>query len=324
MKILKTMQKIPAGILNVPMVACAIVNTFFPQALNIGGATTALFSTGTMTIIGIMLFVCGAQFRIEDVGATLKRGFILLITKFVIGIVVALLVMHYLGLDGFAGIPAIALIAAIATTNAGVYLAIVNQHGDAADRSAFGLMNLVSVPAVPILLLGLANGEGFDWMTVIATIAPFLLGMLVGNLDPDLRKFLAPGGTIILPFLGFCFGSVIDLRTVVSAGLSGLLLTALVLVINIPILLAVDKFILRQRGHSACGVVPTAGAAVAVPALYAASHAEYAQYASTAAAQIAMAVIITAIVMPYIANFLQKKSDKQEEPEETAKPAVQS
>lgn len=307
MKILATMQRIPAGILNVPMVACAVVNTFFPQALHIGGATTALFATGTMTVIGIMLFICGSQFRIEDLAATLKRGFVLLVAKLVIGVAVAVLVMKYLGIAGFAGIPAVALISAIATTNAGVYLAIVAQRGDGADRAAFGLMNLVSVPAVPILLLGLANGEGFDWMTVLATIAPFLLGMLVGNLDADLRKFLAPGGVIILPFLGFCFGSVIDLRAVVSAGLSGLLLTVLVLVINVPLLLAVDRFVLRRRGFAACGVVPSAGAAVAVPAIYAASHPAYAPFATTAAAQIAMAVIITAIVMPYLAAFLDAR-----------------
>jgi len=272
MKILATMQRIPAGILNLPMVACAVVNTVFPQALHIGGATTALFSTGTMTVIGLMLFICGSQFRVADLGATLKRGFVLLVAKLAIGVIVALLVMKYLGIGGFAGIPAVALISAIATTNAGVYLAIVTPHGDGADRAAFGLMNLVSVPAVPILLLGLATGEGFDWMTVLATIAPFLLGMLVGNLDADLRKFLAPGSVLILPFLGFCFGSVIDLRAVVSAGLSGLLLTLLVVAVNVPLLLVVDRFLLRRRGFAACGVAPSAGAAVAVPALYAAGH----------------------------------------------------
>lgn len=313
MKILKFMQSIPAGILNIPMIACAIVNTFFPQALKIGGATTALFSTGTMTIIGIMLFITGSQFRIEDVMPTLKRGVVLLIAKLVIGVAVAILVLRYLGLDGFAGIPSIALIAAIATTNAGVYLAIANQHGDAADRAAFGIMNFVSVPAVPILLLGIANGQGMDWMTVLATIVPFLIGMLVGNLDADLRKFLAPGSVIVLPFLGFCFGAVIDLRAVFSAGLSGLLLTVLVIVINVPVLLSVDRFILRQRGYSACGVVPTAGAAVAVPAIYAASHPAYQPYATTAAAQIAMAVVITAIIMPYLASYLNRRKQHGDE-----------
>ncbi|MFM2479542.1 2-keto-3-deoxygluconate permease [Celerinatantimonas sp. MCCC 1A17872] len=311
MKILKFMQKIPAGILNVPMIVCALVNTFFPHALHIGGATTALFSTGTMTVIGMMLFICGSQFKVADVMPTLKRGFVLFVTKIILGVVVAILVLDYLGPQGIWGIPAIALISAIATSNAGVYLAISNQHGDAVDRSAFGILNLVSVPAVPLLLMGLAGGQGLDYMTIIATLAPFFLGMLVGNLDADLRKFLAPGGVIVLPFLGFCFGSVIDLKEVFSAGFSGLLLTVIVLVINLPILLGVDRFILRRPGHAASGVVPTAGAAVAVPMLYAAHHSAYQQYATTAAAQIAMAVVITAIITPYIANFLAKKRHAQ-------------
>ncbi len=319
MKILKSMQRIPAGILNVPMIACAIVNTFFPSALHIGGATTALFSTGTMTVIGMMLFICGAQFKVADVIPTMKRGFVLFITKIIIGVVVSLVALQVFGADGIWGIPAIALVSAIATTNAGVYLAIANQHGDDVDRCAFGILNLVSVPAVPLLLMGLADGKGLDVMIIVATLAPFLLGMLVGNLDPDLRKFLAPGGVIVLPFLGFCFGSVIDLRAVFSAGLSGLVLTALVLIINLPILLGVDRFILRRPGHAAAGVIPAAGAAVAVPMLYAANHPDYQQYVTTAAAQIAMAVVITALVTPFIANFLAKRRKSQ-----TAKPQEQA
>ncbi len=311
MKILRSMQKIPAGILNVPMIACAVVNTFFPKALHIGGATTALFSTGTMTVIGMMLFICGAQFKVSDVMPTMKRGFVLFISKIVIGVVVAIVALQVFGADGIWGIPAIALVSAIATTNAGVYLAISNQHGDDVDRCAFGILNLVSVPAVPLLLMGLAGGQGLDYMIIIATLAPFLLGMLLGNLDADLRKFLAPGGVIVLPFLGFCFGSVIDLRAVFSAGFSGLLLTAIVLIINVPILVGVDRLLLRRPGHAACGVVPSAGAAVAVPMLYAANHSDYQQYVTVAAAQIAMAVVITALVTPYIANYLARRREQR-------------
>ena len=310
MQILKSMQKVPAGILNVPMVVTAVVHTFWPSALNIGGATTALFSTGTMTVIGMMLFVTGAQFKISDVAPTVKRGFVLLITKLVIGVVVALVAIGLFGPDGIWGIPSIALISAIATTNAGIYLALANRYGDDIDRSAFGVLNLVSVPAVPLLLVGLADGQGFDYMVVVATLAPFLIGMLLGNLDADIRKFLAPGSVVVLPFLGFCFGAVIDLRAVVSAGFSGLLLTAIVILINVPILLGVDRFALRRPGYAACGVVPTAGAAVAVPMIYAASHPAYQAYATTAAAQIAMAVVISALIMPFLANKLAGK--KQE------------
>lgn len=307
MKILKFMQRIPAGILNVPMILCAVVNTFFPSALHIGGATTALFSTGTMTVIGMMLFICGSQFQMKDVAPTVKRGFVLFLTKIILGVIVAIAALKYFGPGGIWGIPTIALVSAIATTNAGVYLAISKQLGDNVDSSAFGIMNLVSVPAVPLLLMGIAGGQGLNYMIILATLAPFLIGMLVGNLDADLRKFLAPGSVIVLPFLGFCFGAVINLKEVFSAGGSGLLLTALVLIINLPILIGVDKLILRRPGYAACGVVPSAGAAVAVPMLFAASHPAYHQYATTAAAQIAMAVVITSLITPFIGKALSGK-----------------
>ncbi|MDJ0929827.1 2-keto-3-deoxygluconate permease [Breoghania sp.] len=319
MQILKSMQKVPAGILNVPMVVTAVVHTFWPSALNIGGATTALFYTGTMTVIGMMLFVTGAQFKISDVAPTVKRGFVLLLTKLIIGVVVALVAIGLFKPDGIWGIPSIALISAIATTNADIYLALVTRYGDNIDRSAFGALNLVSVPAVPLLLVGLAEGQGFDYMVVIATLAPFLIGMLLGNLDADLRKFLAPGSVVVLPFLGFYFGAVIDLRAVVSAGFSELLLTAIVIIINVPILLGVDRGLLRRPGYAACGVVPTAGAAVAVPMLYAANHPAHQTYVTTATAQIAMSVVISVIIMPFLANKLAAKKDA---PESAPEPKV--
>lgn len=134
--------------------------------------------------------------------------------------------------------------------------------------------------------------------------------MLLGNLDKDIRSFLAPGTTILLPFLGFCFGALIDLRDVISAGLSGLLLTVVVVVINAPIIF-VDRKILRRPGYGGSGMVPTAGAAIAVPSLYAASHADFLPYTSAAAAQIAMAVVLTSVAIPFWAHVMSERDQRR-------------
>ena len=55
--ILKHMQKVPGGLMIVPMLITAIINSIWPEALQIGGSTTGAFSTGTMTIIGIVLIL---------------------------------------------------------------------------------------------------------------------------------------------------------------------------------------------------------------------------------------------------------------------------
>lgn len=43
MKILKSVKKVPGGLMVIPLLLGASINTFFPTALSIGGFTTALF-----------------------------------------------------------------------------------------------------------------------------------------------------------------------------------------------------------------------------------------------------------------------------------------
>lgn len=307
MKLMQSMQKVPAGMLNVPMAITALIHTFFPSALTIGGATTALFNTGTTTLIGLMLFVTGSQFKTNMVAHTLERGAVLLVVKLVIGVGGSWLLLQYLSADGIWGISLIALVAILTATNPGIYLAICNRRGDEIDKANFGLLNLISVPTLAIFCMQLNDQGGFQWMILVQVLIPFIAGMLVGNLDNQLSNFLKPGSGLILPFLGFCFGSVIDLKLVFSSGWGGLLLTLIYIVTNVPILFIVDRFILRRPGYAALGVASAAGISVTVPILYAQSHPAYAQYASQAAAQIATVVVITSFLMPYLASKLVKK-----------------
>ncbi len=306
MKILGFMQKIPGGMLNVPMLVTALVNTFWPQALQIGGATTALFATGTMTVIGMMLFITGTQLRLSEVPDTLRRGAVLVLAKIAIAAIGAALVLQLLPPSGIWGLSTIALVTALAATNPGIYLAICNAQGDAVDRSAFGLLNLISVPALPMMLMGAGAGEGLDAMVLVQALVPFLAGLLVGNLDRDLAGFFRPGTAVLLPFLGVCFGAAIDLRLLITAWDTGLLLTGLFILVNTPVLLLVDRKLLRRPGHAALGVGTAAGISIAVPGLYAANHPAFAPLAGVAAAQIAMVVLVTSTLMPICARRLAR------------------
>jgi len=75
LNIFKRIQKIPGGIMMVPLFLGVLFNTFAPQLLQIGGLSTAMFSSaGTNTTIAITLFCVGSQIDFRQAGEVLKRG----------------------------------------------------------------------------------------------------------------------------------------------------------------------------------------------------------------------------------------------------------
>lgn len=308
MNILGRIQKIPGGLMIVPMFLTALVNTFFPQALQIGGLTTALFTAkGTLTVIGMIMFLTGAQFRVNEIGMTLKRGGAICAGRLLIGYVAAWLVIRCFGLDGFWGISAMAFTVAMVSTNPGVYMALVNQYGDGVDRAAFGLLNIIAVPAAPILIMDAASGAGIDYMSVLSTLAPFLIGMLFGNLDVKLRQLLAPALPVMLPFLGFCFGASINLMAAAASGIPGLILTAIYIIVNVPFMFLLDRHILRRPGYGAVATCSVAGISVVVPMMLGAGNPAYAPYVEAATAQLAMAVVFTSFATPWITGRIVRR-----------------
>ncbi|HBX7447363.1 TPA: 2-keto-3-deoxygluconate permease, partial [Klebsiella pneumoniae] len=45
--ILEKMNKVPGGLIIIPLLVAILINTFAPQVLSIGGPTTALFKVGS-------------------------------------------------------------------------------------------------------------------------------------------------------------------------------------------------------------------------------------------------------------------------------------
>ncbi len=307
MKLLRQIDRIPGGIILVPMLCTAVIHTVFPGALEVGGVTTKLFSTyGTQTFIGALLFLAGSQLRVRDVPRALCRGGVLLLAKIVIAVCFTTLFLRLFGPDGIFGISALAFCIVMLSLNPGTFLAVSNAHGDAADPPGFGLFNLVVVPAAPILVLGLLDGAAFDYMGVVTTLIPFLLGMLLGILDPDLRSLVGGATRPMLCFAGCNFGAAVDLTAAVRTGLSGLMLAVCYIVLSCGLLYLVDRKILRRPGYASASLSCVAGASVSMPPLVAAALAGYASYADTATAQVACCVVITTIFSCFFTRWVLK------------------
>lgn len=306
--IMKFLKRIPAGMMVVPMLLGAFINTFFPQITGIGSFTTAIFtSAGANTAIGIQLFCLGTTLQFREMGGVIKRGGILLISKFVIGAAIGIGVGKIFGPEGLMGLSALAIISAVTNSNGSVYLALMNSYGDKVDQAAMPLLAINDGPMLTMLAMGMSGLADIPILALIAAIGPILVGMILGNLDHDLSDFLAPAGSILLPFVGFCLGSGMNLTNIVKGGAQGILLGLITCLVGGAFIMACDRFIGRRPGYAGWAVATTAGNAVAVPAVIAATDASWAPYADIATSQVAASAILTAILVPIVTTWWAKK-----------------
>ena len=312
--IMRFLKKIPAGMMVVPMLLGAIINTFLPEVTNIGSFTTAVFtSAGANTAIGIQLFCLGTTLRVRDMGGVVKRGGVLLISKFVIGAAIGIVVGKVFGPTGVLGLSSLAIISAVTNSNGSIYLALMNSYGDTVDQAAMPLLAINDGPMLTMIAMGIA---------LVAAIGPILVGMILGNIDKDLSDFLAPAGTILLPFVGFCLGAGMNLTNIAKGGAQGILLGLVTCLIGGAFIVLCDRFISRRPGYAGWAVATTAGNAVAVPAVIAEADPSWAQWADVATSQVAASAILTAILVPIITSWWAKKFGCPKFPKDEAQKAL--
>jgi 2-keto-3-deoxygluconate permease len=308
MEILQNVRKVPAGMMVVPMVLGSLINTFVPEIVKIGSFTTATFtSAGTATAIGIQLFCLGTTLQLSDMPKVLKRGGLLLIAKFIIGAAIGIAIGILCGKAGFLGLTTLAVISAVTNSNGSVYLALMTEYGDETDCASMALLSINDGPFLTLVAMGASGLANIPLVALVAAVGPLLMGMILGNLDKEIPKFVAPAGTILIPFVGFCLGAGIKLTNLVKGGFGGILLGLICCLVGGIFIVACERFIGHRPGYAAWGVSTTAGNAVAVPAAVALIDPAWAPYESVATAQVAAAAVVTAIMVPFITSWWAKK-----------------
>lgn len=307
MKILKTVKKIPGGLMIVPLLLGAVINTCFPVVWTYfdNTFTTYLWKTGAMPLLAAFLFCNGTTIDFKQAGVTMGKGVLLTAVKVLIGMGLGICANCMFGSAGFWGVTPLAIIAAISNSNGGLYAALAGEYGDATDVGAVSILSINDGPFFTLLALG-AAGYQVPIATLLGCIVPILIGCILGNLDPDIRRFCEPGASLLIPFFAFPLGAGLKLTSVVKAGPAGVLLGVASTVITGLAGYFVYKLMRMKRPEVGAAIGTTAGNAASTPAVVAAAGIVSASVSGLATVQISAAIITTAILCPILVTLLHK------------------
>lgn len=312
MQIKRAIEKIPGGMMLVPLFLGALCHTFSPGAGKYFGSFTNGMITGTVPILAVWFFCMGASIKLSATGTVLRKSGTLVVTKIAVAWVVAavtsrLIPAHGVEVGFFAGLSTLALVASMDMTNGGLYASIMQQYGTKEEAGAFVLMSLESGPLMTMVILGTAGIASFEPHVFVGAVLPFLIGFGLGNLDPELREFFTRAVQTLIPFFAFALGNTIDLSVIAQTGLLGILLGLAVIVITgIPLIIA-DKVLGGGDGTAGLAASSSAGAAVATPVLIAEMVPEFKTMAPAATALVATSVIVTSILVPILTSLWSRK-----------------
>lgn len=176
MKILKTVQKVPGGMMVIPLLLGVILNTVCPSLLQAGGYVTALWSSGgANTAIAIFLFCVGAQIQLRQGGQILKRGFVLLFAKFLAGAVLGWVIGAIFGTAGVLGLSTLAIISAVTNSNGGLFMSLAGTFGDDTDIAAQAILNINDGPFLTLVAVGASGMADIPLQSILCAVAPILV-----------------------------------------------------------------------------------------------------------------------------------------------------
>ncbi|EEW9410119.1 hypothetical protein D4018_15170 [Escherichia coli] len=197
MQIKRSIEKIPGGMMLVPLFLGALCHTFSPGAGKYFGSFTNGMITGTVPILAVWFFCMGASIKLSATGTVLRKSGTLVVTKIAVAWVVAAIASRIIPEHGvevgfFAGLSTLALVAAMDMTNGGLYASIMQQYGTKEEAGAFVLMSLESGPLMTMIIMGTA-GIAASSSAGAAVATPVLIAEMVPAFKP-----MAPAATSLV------------------------------------------------------------------------------------------------------------------------------
>ena len=325
-RIRRTIEKIPGGMMVVPLTCGAIITTFSPGTANFFGSFTGALFTGAIPLIAVFFVCLGSTISFHSLPKMIRRGGALLAVKVGLGVAAGFLLgraIGYLPISGgwLAGVSTLAVVAAFNDTNGGLYMALMEYFGRAEDAGAYCIMAIESGPFFTMITLGVAGLASFPWQTIVGAILPLFVGVALGNLDPEMRELLGKAAPAMVPFFAFALGAGLNLKRIWSAGLVGFLLGIAVIAISGIFLVVADR-LTGGTGVAGLAASTTAGNAAAVPALVAAADHKYDAAVGSATALVASSVVVTAFLAPFLTAWWDRRTQAKRQPHKDEEQAV--
>jgi 2-keto-3-deoxygluconate permease len=314
MKILASVKKVPGGLMVVPLILGAIVNTFFGGIwVKFDGTfTTYLWKSGAMPLLSAFIFCNATTINFKRAGVAVGKGVLLTVVKVGIGVAAGLVCGKLFGQAGFLGLSTLAIVSALANSNGGLYAALAAEYGDATDVGAVSILSINDGPFFTMLALGAAGAANIPVSVLLGCIIPVVVGCILGNLDDDIRKFCEPGATLLIPFFAFPLGAGLNILNLAKAGASGVVLGVGCLLVTGIGGYAAYRLLRLRHPEVGAAIGATAGNAAATPLAVAAVDSSLLAVAETATAQITAAIIVTAIGCPFLVSFLHRLGTKRD------------
>ena len=289
----------------VPLFIGMVLNTFFPDLMKIGGFTQALTGVGYPTVLGMYLFTVGTKMTVRAAPRMLMRGFGILTAKVGIATIFALAVARFFGGE-IIGLSTLAVMVAMSDTNGGMFLALTSVMGSKDDSGTYVVQSIETGPFLTMLIFVGTGLAVIPYLTMVSVIAPIVAGAILGNLDEDIKDFFGSHEAIIVPFMAFTLGQTINLKSVVTAGLPGVVLGLTVVTVTGFVCIAADR-LLGGTGIAGAAASSTAGNSAAVPQAVALADTSFAPIAGAATVQVAASVIVTAVLTPLLTAWWYKR-----------------
>lgn len=305
------LQKLPGGMMLVPLILGSLVGTFAPDFLQLGSFTTALFKNSALPLIGLLILATGAQINARQSTGVFKRCGVVLLGKTLIPALLVIVYGNIFGREGILGVSLIAAMIAFTNSNGGLWLALAGQYGNEEDRGAYIASGLNDGPFFTLLALGLSGHANVPWQAIVGTIIPFIVGFVWGNVDRKFADMMKPTAAITIPFFSFALGTGINLNNLVTGGMTGILLGIAVTVVTGTLCFIGYRWFVKDSNPGigfAAGT--TAGNAVSSVIVVTQADPSFASFQGVATAQIAAAVLVTALLSPLFTHYMSKRYAK--------------